>query len=140
MKPLNSVDPCCDAASLPGEGALLFVYGTLRRGFENHEDYLHNAQFMGNASTRDEYALVVGELPYVVKDRAVARIVGELYAVDAATLEQVDGLEGHPDEYRREEILVLTGQGQELCAWIYFYPDPVGELIASGDFSAAFTG
>lgn len=135
MKPVNSVDSRCDAASLPGEGALLFVYGTLRRGLQNHEEYLRNARFMGKATTRDRYALVVGELPYVVKDRAVARIVGELYAVDAATLERVDGLEGHPDEYRREEILVMTAQGQELRAWIYFYADPPGELIASGDFS-----
>jgi len=135
MKPENAVDARRDAAFLPAEAALLFVYGTLRRGLHNHEEYLHDARFIGKAATREKYALVVGELPYVVKDRAVARIVGELYAVDAATLERVDVLEGHPAEYRREQILVVTGPGQELPAWIYFHPDPPGELIASGDFS-----
>ena len=115
-------------------GVLLFVYGTLRRGFENHEAYLQDAQFLGRAVTQNKYALFLGDFPYLNKIPAVSSIVGEIYRVDEQTLAHIDCLEGHPEEYRRELITVVTEQGTEYSAWTYFYPEPRGGLIKSGDY------
>jgi gamma-glutamylaminecyclotransferase len=121
-----------EARSSPG--ILLFVYGTLRRGFENHEAYLQDAQFLGRAVTQNKFALFLGDFPYLNKTPAVSSIVGEIYRVDEHTLAHIDCLEGHPEEYRRELITVVTEQGIEYSAWTYFYPGPRGELIKSGDY------
>ena len=115
-------------------GVLLFVYGTLRRGFENHEAYLQDAQFLGRAVTKNKFALFLGDFPYLNKIPAVSSIVGEIYRVDEQTLAHIDCLEGHPEEYHRELITVVTEQGTEYSAWTYFYPEPRGGLIKSGDY------
>ena len=114
---------------------LVFVYGTLRKGFCNHH-FLRRAKFLGRARTKEKYALYVGEFPYVVKNRPVSFIVGEVYAVDNAALAALDELEGHPNCYKREKIKVRLEDGQEVGAWIYFYPRPRGKLIRKGDFAA----
>jgi len=44
-------------------------------------------------------------------------------------------LEGHPTCYKREKIEVCLEDGQEVMAWIYFYPRPQGKLIKEGDFA-----
>lgn len=118
--------------------AVLFVYGTLRRGLENHEGYLKNARYMGRAVTQEKYALFLDDFPYLTKAAAVSRIVGELYLVDQDTQAHIDLLEGHPHQYCRELITVVTDQGEPHSAWVYFYPEPRGRLIESGDlFNAA---
>jgi gamma-glutamylaminecyclotransferase len=120
----------------PASRILLFVYGTLRRGFENHEAYLKGSLFMGRAVTCDKFALFMEDFPYMNKVPAVSFIVGEIYQVNEGTLKHIDSLEGHPEEYRRELITVVTQQGRKYAAWAYFYPRPRGELIPSGDFAA----
>jgi gamma-glutamylaminecyclotransferase len=120
--------------SQPSAGALLFVYGTLRRGFENHEAYLRHARFIGTAVTLDKFALFLDDFPYLNKTPAVSSVVGEIYQVDDRTLGHIDCLEGHPEQYRREPIIVMTEQGRKYSAWAYFYPEPRGKLILSGDY------
>jgi gamma-glutamylaminecyclotransferase len=121
------------------EPHIIFVYGTLRQGFENHEAFLKRSHYMGMAKTSDKYALYADEFPYVWKYQALSQIVGELYAVDESTLEAIDGLEGHPDHYVRERITVIADQGKVFKAWIYFHPAPAGQLIASGDYKDHLT-
>jgi gamma-glutamylcyclotransferase (GGCT)/AIG2-like uncharacterized protein YtfP len=41
-------------------------------------------------------------------------------------------LEGHPDDYRREKIWVVTNLGRHYWAWAYFYPEARGRLLTSG--------
>jgi gamma-glutamylaminecyclotransferase len=118
----------------PFSESLLFVYGTLRRGYENHEAYLQDAQFLGRAVTQNKFALFLDDFPFLSKTPAVSSIVGEIYRVEERTLAHIDCLEGHPDEYRRELITVVTEQGMEYVAWTYFYPEPRGKLIGSGDY------
>lgn len=113
--------------------AVLFVYGTLRRGLENHEEYLKNARYMGGALTQEKYALFLDDFPYLTKAAAVSRVAGELYLVDQETQARIDLLEGHPHQYRRELITVVTEQGEPQCAWVYFYPEARGRLVESGD-------
>ena len=118
---------------------LLFVYGTLLRGFANHEVYLADAVFVGGAVTEERFALYVDDFPYLTKSARVSQIVGELYRVDGPTLEHIDCLEGHPDDYRREQIQVVTDRGERHSAWTYFYPEPRGRLLASGQYDGGDT-
>ncbi len=116
-----------------GRQHTIFVYGTLKKGFSNHY-FLANARYLGPTRTVERYALYLDMYPGVYPGDAVCPIVGQLFEVDSATLKRLDALEGHPHLCHRELIEVETGEGQR-SAWIYFYPDKAGRLIASGEFN-----
>ena len=108
---------------------LVFVYGTLRHGEANHH-LMAQAQWIGTHMTPPIYSLYdLGPYPAVTEGRST--IVGEVYLIDEATLEQLDLLEDVPVTYRREQIDTPFG-----LAWIYFYQDAshLDVLIASGDW------
>ncbi len=124
------------------ESELVFVYGTLLRGFGNHAVYLCGvAECLGAYETALPYALFVADYPYVHPRLARTRVLGELYRVPPAAMPALDALEEHPDFYRRERIAVVrrgadrAGGDPLLCgcaepdevaapqhaeAWIYF--------------------
>ena len=112
---------------------LIFVYGTLRKGQCNHH-FLERSKFIGNAKTKLGYALYGSGVPFLSRTRAVSQVIGEVYAVDNATLRRLDELEGHPDAYKREQAEAVLEDGTELTPWIYFYDTAQGDLIESGDF------
>lgn len=120
---------------------LVFVYGTLRKGYSNHH-LMRGARYLGPARTRENYALYLGEFPYLIKDHALCAIAGELYGVSPAAMKLLDQLEENPDWYCRELAPVLDAQGAEHQAWIYFFPQAQGRLLASGDLGEApeYTG
>ena len=111
----------------------IFVYGTLKKGFSNHF-FLSGARYLGPARTVDRYALYVDMYPGVYPRDQISPIVGQLFEVDSATLSRLDDLEDHPRLYQRELIEVETDEGRR-TAWIYFYPEKSGRLIASGEFN-----
>jgi gamma-glutamylcyclotransferase (GGCT)/AIG2-like uncharacterized protein YtfP len=85
---------------------LVFVYGTLKRGGSNHF-LLAGQQFVGAAKTRSGFALYdLDGYPGMVADAAATEgISGEVWAVDAACLEEMDRLEGTAEGlYRRERV------------------------------------
>ena len=51
----------------------------------------------------------------ITPDTAADAVQGELWWVDAATLEQLDRLEGHPRLYERRPLTLASGQQ----AWVY---------------------
>ncbi|KAB2888115.1 MAG: gamma-glutamylcyclotransferase [Desulfobulbaceae bacterium] len=116
--------------------SLVFVYGTLKKGFSNHR-LLAGSEYLGTAQTVEKYAMYSTGTPIVLKDEAVSPIHGELYRVNEATLVALDSLEGHPDWYRREEISIFVdgekGRYQE-TAWLYFSLDRRGVLVPEGKF------
>jgi len=112
---------------------LVFVYGTLRRGFWNH-DLLAKSIFLGCGKTKHLYAMYVDGIPYVVKEE-VSQIVGEVYAVGKETLEELDCLENHPSWYERQEVEIALGDGQQMIAWLYFSTQAKGKLNKDGDYS-----
>lgn len=86
----------------------VFVYGTLKRGYENHR-LLADATFLGKASTLDVYRMLDGSFP-VLRDVGPDRfpVSGELYDVDNETLGNLDELEGVAEGmYDRIEIDVI---------------------------------
>ena len=54
--------------------------------------------------------------------------------MDNITLKIIDRLEGHPEWYRREEVKVVTGKGETVTAWLYFYPEKRGKLVKTGRY------
>jgi gamma-glutamylaminecyclotransferase len=103
----------------------LFVYGSLKRGFGNHE-LLKNSKFLGAYDTSDaNYQMFsFGGFPGVIALDEQDRhhyILGELYEVDDATLARVDMLEGNGHFYTRK-IIELSETDDIVEAWMYLLP------------------
>lgn len=90
----------------------VFVYGTLLFGEPNHA-LLARARFLTPARTAPAFELWdLGEYPALVHGGSQA-VVGEVYEVDAATLDVLDDFEEHPSFYRRTRILLSGGTSAE---------------------------
>ncbi|UXY14527.1 gamma-glutamylcyclotransferase [Chitiniphilus purpureus] len=113
----------------------VFVYGTLKRGGWNHR-WLNGAPCLGEAVTVECYSLYAHHYPFLVCSEPRYPVRGELYAVDAATLRNLDELEGHPHDYMRQQIAVHGPHGP-MQAWAYCHDRPQGTLLAEGVFSEA---
>lgn len=101
---------------------LVFVYGTLKRGGENHH-FLAGQRFLGEAHTGAGYRLYhlsgyPGMVP-LAEDRE--GVTGEVWSVDAACLAELDRLEGTAEGlYRRAAITLLPPFGdQPVQTYIY---------------------
>jgi gamma-glutamylcyclotransferase (GGCT)/AIG2-like uncharacterized protein YtfP len=88
---------------------LLFVYGTLKRGCNNHP-HLAGQKFVGAARTPPGYRLYdLGGYPGIaVQPDDHNGVVGEVWSVDDAALERLDHFEGvHEGLYRRGPLPLL---------------------------------
>ena len=125
---------------------LLFVYGTLMRGFDHPMAKLlsGNADFLGAAQCRGRLHLVKHYPGLVTSDNPADIVHGELFRlrVPEAMLREFDMYEAcgegfpPPTEYIREMLPVTLADGSVSEAWTYLYNWPVTELplIASGKF------
>lgn len=104
---------------------LIFVYGTLKRGYQNHSEALA-PYFMAEATTCDAYPMQVLTdrwVPVLLPEPGHGfRVSGELYRVPPEVLADLDELEsvGHPKGYHRQSLKVQDGKGQEYDAEAYF--------------------
>ena len=124
----------------------VFVYGTLRKGFHNHHLYMRSehVRFVSSAHTVDQYALVVGRWPFLLRrptheKHSRTHISGELYEVTNADVKaQLDELE---EGY--EALVVKVKANDEIVeALVYFGDDmaskePLEDLhhIPNGDLA-----
>ncbi len=95
-----------ETSATEAPGAVLFVYGTLKRGGANH-GWLDGQTFLGPARTGPGVTLYsLGEYPGLVAEPSDREgVVGELWAVDAACLARLDAFEGVPEKlYAREAV------------------------------------
>lgn len=93
-----------------GETHLLFVYGSLKRGFSNHP-LMATAVFVGECRTAPRYRLLVlGPYP-ALSDGGDRAIAGELYSVDRRLLSKLDDFEGAA--YRRRTVHLAEGRAAE---------------------------
>jgi gamma-glutamylaminecyclotransferase len=89
---------------------LLFVYGSLKRGFKHH-DVLAGSECAGVAVTAAGYRLALqGEYPALVATGGEGRVRGELYRVSAELLTALDEFEGCPELYQRVSIDLEDGR------------------------------
>lgn len=121
----------------PGKLVPLFVYGTLRRGEEDHEEMGKlGAKFVGVVSTAPAY-----HLQHVGADKAALvpggeSIKGELYLVPEASLPALDSFE--LSDYSRAQVEI---SGLKTLAWAYvlgakaLFDEPSG-LVAADDPAA----
>lgn len=102
----------------------VFVYGTLKQGHGNHRAFLSDSEFIGKGVTVQPFKMkTTTGFPVVLalnENEQGYPVSGELYEVNDKTLRGLDGLEGHPNWYRREEVLVDIGDtGIQQSAWMY---------------------
>jgi len=99
----------------------LFVYGSLKKGFDNHTLLQKYAKRVAKASTIKKFAMYedsFGNYPYII-DKPISRIIGELYEIrQRKLLQKIDEFEGAPEYYQRRRIKVKTHQGVHF-AYIY---------------------
>ena len=115
---------------------LVFVYGTLKRGFGNHH-VLGSSTLVGNATTVNSFPLFVDcyRVPYLVDKPSAPTshcIAGELYEVPPDELVKLDILEGIAEE-RYIRRLVPINHSPSLPeyppvseAWCYLLPERPG--------------
>jgi gamma-glutamylcyclotransferase (GGCT)/AIG2-like uncharacterized protein YtfP len=110
----------------------VFVYGTLLRGFGNHEYCLKDSTFVKEDSLPKFEMRTHGSYPGIrplVWNRATSKVHGEIYEVNEQTLERLDHLEGIVPEvavqngrprdsgnYTRE--VVKTESGEEVFVYV----------------------
>lgn len=102
--------------------ALIFVYGTLKRGQPNHRVMLDRANgcasFRGRGRTAQPFPLVIaGEhnIPWLLHLPGRGHcVLGEIYRVDEQMLCFLDNFEGCPNVYQRTkvQVQVLTWEGE----------------------------
>ena len=98
-----------------GEWMLVFVYGTLKKGFGNHA-LLKDAVFLGpDYAPGSLYA--TSAYPLAKKTNENRWIKGEVYKVTEKILKDLDWLEGHPNLYCRENVQLKSGT----MAQMYYY-------------------
>ena len=125
---------------------LLFVYGTLMRGYEHPMARLlsANADFLGEASCRGKLYQVKHYPGLVLSNDAADMVFGELYRLRAVDdlLREFDMYEAcgegfpEPTQYVRQMLPVTLADGSVSDAWTYIYNWPVVGLsrIVSGRF------
>lgn len=94
----------------------VFVYGTLKHGFHNHDYFLKGIEFK-KAKALGINLHAGPHFPYAIKGAGIA--LGEVYEVDDDTLERLDRLEGVPHHYQRDEVFVFTEDFKKEKAMIY---------------------
>ena len=90
----------------------LFVYGSLKKGFENH-DILSDANYISQAKTLRKFAMYKEEnhdYPYIIDDSQHGQnIDGEVYEITRQDiLKRVDEFENAPKYFKHENIFVQT--------------------------------
>jgi len=95
--------------------ALVFVYGSLKRGQANHH-VLEGGRWLGTATMVGLALYDLGPFPMAIANGdATCSLEGEVYAVGAALLERLDRFEGAPRLYQRQAHALADGR----TAWVY---------------------
>lgn len=118
-----------------GADTLLFVYGTLMRGFPLHALIEGRVDFVGEGEVAG-LLFDLGRYPAALRNGA-ALIRGEVYRLtDSGLLRALDSAEG--SRYHRGEVGVRMAGGRQITAYIYWYVGPLGRavLIPGGDYRA----
>lgn len=120
--------------------ALLFVYGSLRRGSGHAMSSWLSERAVWEGEASVEGALYrVSWYPALVPASGAGQVRGDLYRLPSSLLPELDAYEDigpqADDEYRREQGLVQAAGGSHM-AWIYWYVQTVEgmEPVPGGDW------
>jgi len=134
-----------DGAGAEAEAThLYFTYGSLKRGFPNHDKYKDLlSEFVGEAKTFQRMPLVVQNEPACTNEKCPylhrmatlvdqkghgEHVMGEVYRVKSGGLKEIDKLEGYEgpgqqNTYVRKTISVVVN-GEKVQAHCYFIAEP----------------
>lgn len=102
------------------EENMIAVYGTLKKGYTNYNSFLTNSKYIGRGRTSDKYPLIIKGLPYMIEEKGKGHNVEvDVFKVSDRVLDRLDVLEGHPNWYRRKQIVIDVNKKQLKC-WLYF--------------------
>jgi len=106
------------------ENNVIFVYGTLKRGFKLC-DMLEKSKFLGDGETLHKYVMYTnGRFPMVSDKYKETRISGEVYIVSDDVLENLDIIEDCPDVFTRKSVFVtMNNYVDHVYAYMYFIND-----------------
>ena len=102
----------------------VFVYGTLLRGYWNHDRCLTGQTFLKEATTAPEYTMLhLGGFPGIVEGGKTT-IIGEVYEVsEDCLLNKLDRLEGYrpsnPEKSMYIRKTITLTDGTEVYTYIY---------------------
>lgn len=105
------------------------VYGTLKRGFGNHERLIKDAKYVGCTRVYGFVMLSQGGFPAATEFDKRCSIAVELYDLTDDMLKSCDILEGVKHGHYHRISVQLTGFG-EVYLYVYKFPDnqiPAGE-------------
>lgn len=114
---------------------LLFVYGTLMRGFPLHALLAGRADSVGDGEVAG-LLFDLGRYPAALRDGGGV-IRGEVYRLtDPGLWRALDSAEG--SQYHRGEVGVRLAGGRQVTAYIYWYVGPLRRAvpIPGGDYRA----
>jgi len=111
------------------ESHYVFVYGTLKRDFRNHQ-VLSGSKVVGCGFSESDRFVMAKELrhrfPVAFFDNRVesrGRLYGEVYEVKPEVIRDLDYLESNGIMYKRYplmfEVFQRTGPKQKIRAWVY---------------------
>lgn len=119
---------------------LVFVYGTLKKGYGNHTVIQDGkGEFIADGKTSVKYPFVnLGAFPALLRNNLekfkdkMARVKGEVYHVE--DFAPLDRLEGAPHFYNRDKInVVMQINGIVIVRHIYTYFLTDTERVKKGD-------
>jgi len=119
----------------------IFVYGTLKSSFANHDEMLKGEKYLGAYVTFNKYPLVITgpwNSPVMFPEPRVGDYVyGEVYEVNEIKLEQLDKFEyvHLPQGFRRFKLKVISNAGEILIAEAYMRSRKFIKEIRSGYLS-----
>jgi gamma-glutamylcyclotransferase (GGCT)/AIG2-like uncharacterized protein YtfP len=118
---------------------LLFVYGTLKRGFPLHH-HLAEARFVAAARTGPGFTLYqLDWYPAMVADPEGAGVSGELFEVPDSLFPVLDEVEGAPHRYHRLPVAIVERDrlptAEQALAYVYRQPVLGRARIESGEWS-----
>ncbi len=117
------------------EAELLFVYGTLMRGFALHAMLERCADFVGVGQTAG-LLFDLGRYPAALRGGG-SLVHGEVYRLrDPGSWLALDSAEG--SQYHRGETGVRMAGGDQVTAYVYWYVGPLSRAvpIPGGDYRA----
>jgi len=103
----------------------IFVYGTLKRGFQNYDEFLLGSIYCDKCKSLETYPLFVANnffSPVLIDEKGHGKnVLGELYKVSQEILDRLDKLEGVGEDwgYHRVKIEVKQETGNVVLANAY---------------------
>lgn len=105
---------------------LVFVYGTLKRGFPNYDKWMKPFKYIADGITQEKFQLIVGGpyySPILLNELGEGhKICGEIFEVDDAGLKILDVLEsiGKSNGYKRIATNAQYSNSPDILnVWIY---------------------